>query len=314
MRRILVLVMVPAMALAQAKPAMPHDMSKMGQGQAMAMGDVKSGWAELDAFHSLLMSTWHPAMKDSLTMARSLAPQVAASAEAWAKSKGPASCDNAAARKALPGIVKDAKAYSAVAATKANDAAVKAALKKVHDGFETVGKPCVQAAMKAKGGMGMGMGMGGMMGQKSGWKEFDALHSLLMTVSMAANKGDLKPAREKAGELGKAADAWLASKGPAACDNAAARKGMPKAVADIKAIGAQGKAADAALKAAITKAHDSFRPIAQPCMMAGMKGKPGVDSMMQHMHAADTAKKAMPAMDHSKMDHSKMAPAPTKKP
>jgi hypothetical protein len=303
------LVFAPVMVLAQAqakpaekkavaKPAMQHDMSKMGHdtamkhdmstmkhdtgmkhdmagmGQGQGMGDMKSGWKELDAFHTLLMSVWHPALKDSLTMARTLAPTLAASAEAWAKSKGPAACDNAAARKALPGIVTDAKAYANVAATKANDAAVKAALKKVHDGFETVGKPCMQAAMKAKGGM--GMGMGAMMGQKTGWKEFDALHAIVMSVSMAANKGDLKPAREKGPELTKAADAWLASKGPASCDNAAARKGMPKAVADLKAIGslAKGQGNDAALKAAITKAHDSFRPVAQPCMMAGMGKAP----------------------------------------
>lgn len=91
-------------------------------------------------------------------------------------------------------------------------------------------------------GMGQGQGMGEM---KSGWNELDAFHTLLMSVSSAANKGDLKPARAKGAELSKAADAWLASKGPASCDNAA-----------------------------ITKAHDSFRPVAQSCMMAGMGKAP----------------------------------------
>lgn len=156
-----------------AKPAMAHDMSTMGADSMMkhdmagmkhdmaamdhekgkGMGDMKSGWAELDAFHALLMSTWHPAEKDSLAMARTLAPTLAASAAAWEKSKGPAACDNAAARKALPQIVTDAKAYAAVAAGKANDASVKASLKKVHDGFETVAMPCMMAAMKGKPGM-----------------------------------------------------------------------------------------------------------------------------------------------------------------
>jgi hypothetical protein len=284
-RVVMTLAVVPALAMAQAKPAAPaaakpameHDHNAMGQGKGQGVvqgqGDMKSGWAELDAFHALLMSTWHPAMKDSLTMARMLAPQMVASAEAWVKSKGPASCDNAAARKALPGIVADAKAYAQVVSSKANDAAVKAALKKVHDGFETVGEPCIHAAMQAKGGM--GMGMGAMSGRSTGWKEFDALHTLVMAVSSAANKGDLKPAREKAGDLVKAADAWVGSKGPAACDNAAARKGMPKAAADLKAIAtlAKGQGNDAALKAAITAAHDSFRPVAQPCMMGATPAK-----------------------------------------
>lgn len=284
------LVLTPAMVLAQAKPAekkatskpaMQHDMSAMGHdttmqhdmaGMGQGMGEMKSGWKELDAFHTLLMSVWHPALKDSLTMARTLAPTLATSASAWEKSKGPSACDNAAARQALPGIVSDAKAYANVASTKANDAAVKAALKKVHDGFEAAGKPCMQVAMRAKGGMAMGT----MMGQKTGWREFDALHTLVMSVSAAANKGDLKPARANGAELSKAADAWLNSKGPASCDNAAARKGMPKAVADLKAIGAlaKGTGNDATLTAAITKAHDSFRPVAQPCMMAGMGTTP----------------------------------------
>ncbi|MBW7934447.1 MAG: hypothetical protein H3C62_12760, partial [Gemmatimonadaceae bacterium] len=292
---LVILLAVPAVLVAPAKPAREHDHNAMMLGKGQGMGEMKSGWVELDAFHALLMSTWHPAMKDSLTMARTLAPQVVGAAEKWAASKGPASCDNAAARKALPGIVTDAKAYAQVAASKANDAAVKAALKKVHDGFETVGRPCVQAAMKAKGGMGMGMGM---MKEQSGWKEFDALHALVMSISMAANKGDFKPAREKGDALAKAADAWLVSKGPAKCDNAVARKGMPKAVADLKGIAALAKQQgnDDALKAAITKAHDSFRPVAQPCMMGGASQAPA-------------AKKPMDEMDHSKMDHSKMPAA-----
>ena len=73
---------------------MKHDMAAMGQG----MGEMKSGWKELDAFHTLLMSAWHPALKDSLTMARTLAPTLSTSAAAWEKSRGPAACDNAAAR------------------------------------------------------------------------------------------------------------------------------------------------------------------------------------------------------------------------
>ncbi|MHB8838502.1 MAG: hypothetical protein ACYC7F_06070 [Gemmatimonadaceae bacterium] len=145
-------------------------------------------------------------------------------------------------------------------------------------------KPAMQHDMSAMGadtgmkhdmsamGQGKGMRMGDM---KSGWKEFDALHTLVMTISMAANKGDLKPARERGAELAKAADAWAASKGPASCDNAAARKGMPKAVTDLKAIGAlaKGTGNDAALKTAVGTAHDSFRTVAQPCMMAGMGAK-----------------------------------------
>ena len=154
-----VLALVPAMAVAQqhdmskmgkdtAKKmpmaGMQHDMSKMEQGGAM---DMKSGWAELDAFHTLLMATWHPAQNDTLTPARTMAPTLVSSAAAWAKSKGPAKCDNAAARTVLPGVVADVNAFADAVTKQAPDAAVKAALKKVHDGFEKVAMPCMMGDM-----------------------------------------------------------------------------------------------------------------------------------------------------------------------
>lgn len=171
------------------------------------------------------------------------------------------------------------------------------------------GKAMAAPAMKhdmSKMGADTGMkhDMAAMMGVKTGWTEFDALHTLVMSVWMAADKGDLKPGREKSAEISKAADAWLASKGPASCDNAAARKAMPAAVAGLKTIEAlaKRKGGDAELKAAITKAHDSFRPVAQPCVMAAMGKTPTARKPMGGMDQ----KKPMDGMDHSKMDHSKM--------
>ena len=201
---VLVLILAPAVVFAQATPApkpaskpapMTHDMGKMGTDTAMKhdmsgmqhdmagmtmdagkkggmsampggmmQGGMTSGWGELDAFHSLLMATWHPAEKDSVALARSLAATLSAAADAWVKSKGPKACDNAAMRQALPEIVASTKAYASVAANSAKDADVKAALKKVHDGFEKAAMPCLMAGMKGMPGMpGMG-GMGGMGG------------------------------------------------------------------------------------------------------------------------------------------------------
>jgi len=150
--------------------AMKHDMAgmKMDSGKqggmsamhdgmmqgGMMQGGMKSGWGELDAFHSLLMATWHPAEKDSLALARSLAATLSAAVDAWAKSNGPNACDNAAMRQALPGIVASTKAYASVATQSAKDADVKAALKKVHDGFEKAAMPCLMARMKGMPGMG----------------------------------------------------------------------------------------------------------------------------------------------------------------
>jgi hypothetical protein len=133
---------------------MKGGMMKGGMMGGMMQGEMKSGWGELDAFHSMLMATWHPAEKDSLALARSLAATLSAAADAWAKSKGPAACDNAALRQELPAIVANTKAFASVATNPAKDADVKAALKKVHDGFEKTAEPCMMAGMKGMPGMG----------------------------------------------------------------------------------------------------------------------------------------------------------------
>lgn len=164
---------VPALISAQVKPdpktmqgakkpdsaAMKHDMKGMEHDKAGMKHDAKgmehegehgekSGWTELDAFHKLLQDTWHPAQKGDLRPARDKAAAFVAGAEAWARSKGPATCDNEAARKAIPGVVADANAYADAAKAGASDDAVKASLKKAHDGFEKVAMPCMMSAMK----------------------------------------------------------------------------------------------------------------------------------------------------------------------
>jgi len=97
-------------------------------------------------------------------------------------------------------------------------------------------------------------------------------------VAMAAKTDDLKPARAKATELVKGADAMAKSKGPAACDNAAARQLMPGVVSGAKAYGdaVAKKAADAEVKAALQAMHDEFQKMAMPCMMTGMADMKGM--------------------------------------
>ncbi len=131
---------------------MKHDMAGMHGGMGAGMR-MSTGWGELDALHGMLMTTWHPAEKDSLALARSLAPALASVTDAWTRSKGPASCDNAAARKLMPVVAADVKAYVVEVARKGTDADVKAALKRVHDGFEKVAMPCMMGGMKDMKGM-----------------------------------------------------------------------------------------------------------------------------------------------------------------
>ena len=182
---VMVLALLPAVAGGQvkpaekkpaAKPAMQHDMSKMGKDTAMkapmagmqhdmtgmtdsAMkarmkgmkpsDEPKSGWKELDHFHALMQGAWHGALDDDLRLAKGMSTDVVKGAVALEASKGPAGCDNAAARKEVPGVTAAARAYADVVANKRSDADVKASLRKVHDTFEKV----MAACMGAKSGM-----------------------------------------------------------------------------------------------------------------------------------------------------------------
>jgi hypothetical protein len=133
---------------AQTKPA-PKDTAKAGMAgmdhSKMAGMDHKAiAWKELDAYHMLMMATWHPA-KDKSDMApfRAKAGEMVTAAKAVAMSKAPASCGGKAeivkAQAALP--VETEKAAK-LAAGKTSDADLKATLKALHDSFEVLEHGC----------------------------------------------------------------------------------------------------------------------------------------------------------------------------
>ena len=134
-----------------AKPAMAGmDHSKMGgmdhnaMHEQMTKGQKAESWKELDAYHALMMATWHPAKdKNDLAPFRSKAAEMVASAKVVAASKAPASCgakaEIVAAQKALPAETEKA-AKLAVPAT--SDADLKAALKALHDKFDVLEMGC----------------------------------------------------------------------------------------------------------------------------------------------------------------------------
>jgi hypothetical protein len=114
--------------------------TKDGHGADHAM----SGWKEMDAFHQLMMATWHPASgKNDLAPTRARAGELAAAARAWAAAAVPKACDTPATRAAVKKVAADADALAALAARPgATDAALKASLKGVHDAFEPVEHGC----------------------------------------------------------------------------------------------------------------------------------------------------------------------------
>lgn len=109
-----------------------------------------SGWKEMDAFHQLMMATWHPAQgKGDLAPTRAQAGAMADAARTWAAAAVPKACDTPATRTALTALATDSRALAELAARPATaDAELKAALKALHDRFEPLEHGCAPAGAK----------------------------------------------------------------------------------------------------------------------------------------------------------------------
>ena len=103
-------------------------------------------WKEMNAFHTVMAATWHPAsQKNDLAPLRSRAKELLTTADAWAASKAPAmhgSCATDSVRTSVTKVASQSKALLSLVDNKADDAALKAALKELHDAFEVVEKAC----------------------------------------------------------------------------------------------------------------------------------------------------------------------------
>lgn len=135
----------PAAAAAQAGGHAAHQGGHQMNHGAMHQdeGHAASGWKALDAYHALMMATWHPA-KDKGDMAP-LKAQVAAMVEAAqgvAASIPPAGCATPALKKAAAALPGDTRQVADLVAKGADDAALKAALKALHDKFDVLEHGC----------------------------------------------------------------------------------------------------------------------------------------------------------------------------
>ena len=140
--------LVASAAAAQHSPAHqpPAGGTKVAKEPAEHGGHhaASSGWKELDAFHTLMMQTWHPASgANDLAPARAKAGAMADAARAWAAAAVPAGCDTAEVRATVARLATESRALADLAARpETTDAALKAALKALHDRFEVVEHGC----------------------------------------------------------------------------------------------------------------------------------------------------------------------------
>lgn len=116
-----------------------------GAGHGAEESHEASGWKELDAFHGVMAAAWHPARNDSLGPARATASKLVEQAKLFARSTAPKACDTPAIKAAVARLVPETEAVAALVARKAEDAALKAALKTVHDTFHVAEDNCKPA-------------------------------------------------------------------------------------------------------------------------------------------------------------------------
>lgn len=141
----------PAFAQTVTPPKPPAmggmDHSKMEGGKMDKMDDhASSGWKELDAYHQLMMDTWHPAKgKNDLAPTRAKATAMSDQAKVLGKSIAPKGCDSPALKTAAAKLVPQTQALADMVSAKADDAALKTALKALHDQFEVLEMGCMPA-------------------------------------------------------------------------------------------------------------------------------------------------------------------------
>ena len=143
------LLFTAATASAQQPPASMDKMdhSKMGQAMTHAM----SPWKELDAYHMLVMATWHPARdKGDMAPTRAKIAEMVASAKVLAGSIAPKGCDSPTIKATAAGLPAETQGVADLVSRNANDATLKSALKALHDTFDVLEKGC---AMPKKDGM-----------------------------------------------------------------------------------------------------------------------------------------------------------------
>jgi hypothetical protein len=150
---LLPLLLLAAPAAARAQHA-GHHPAPAAADSAKVTKDAHAagGWKEMDAFHTQLAATWHPASKsDDLKPLRERAGALADAARAWAAAAVPKACDTPETRTTVAALATDARALAdLVAKPTTTDAQLKASLKALHDRFEPVEQGCAPggAAMK----------------------------------------------------------------------------------------------------------------------------------------------------------------------
>jgi len=103
--------------------------------------------------------------------------------------------------------------------------------------------------------------------KKAPWPQLSAYHSVMSGTFHPAEEGNLKPIREKSGELVTKAEEWKKSTAPAAYNKPGLKEKLDLLVTESKGVDklVKDNAKDEELTKALTKLHDRFHEIVGIC-------------------------------------------------
>ncbi len=99
-------------------------------------------WKELEAFHSVMAETFHPAEDGDLKPVRENAGDLVAKAKAWQESPVPAGFDKTLTTKPLKTLVAKCKEVQSAVKAKKSDAELTKLITGAHDAFHEIVEKC----------------------------------------------------------------------------------------------------------------------------------------------------------------------------
>jgi hypothetical protein len=107
-----------------------------------AMAQEKAKWNEMEEFHKIMAQTFHPAEEGKMEPIKTRSQEMLDKAIAWKNSTAPDGYDKKAVKKNLKELVKGTKEINKMVQDKADDAALKEKLSKLHDVFHQIMEKC----------------------------------------------------------------------------------------------------------------------------------------------------------------------------
>ncbi|GEM_PF-469578 len=97
-----------------------------------------SKWNEMETFHGVMSTTFHPMEEGDFKPIRSRAGEMATKAKLWAKSKPPQSLNTPQIKESLTKLVRESEALELMVKKNAGDDKIKIALTALHDRFHEI--------------------------------------------------------------------------------------------------------------------------------------------------------------------------------